>query len=140
MKKAEGRRSSIINRILNSITEEESQRTRKRMALAVKIDEAIKAKGWKNKDLAKALNINNMSIISRWLSGTHNFTIDTLCDIERVLEINIVNVDIQAKEQIISVVNMSISKENDSKQANILGQLYNYNQLQGISNNLIQYK
>ena len=140
MKKAEGRRSSIINRILNSITEEESQRTRKRMALAMKIDEAIKAKGWKNKDLAKALNINNMSIISRWLSGTHNFTIDTLCDIERVLEINIVNVDIQAKEQIISVVNMSISKENDSKQANILGQLYNYNQLQGISNNLIQYK
>ena len=105
-----------------------------------KSGEDIKAKGWKNKDLAKALDINNQSIISRWLSGTHNFTIDTLCDIERVLDINIINVDVKPKEQIISVVKLSISKENETKLPNSWNQLYNYGQSSTIINNLTQYK
>ena len=112
MKKAEEHTSSIINDILSNIPEDELIKTEKRMAIAIKIDEAIKAKGWKKKDLAKALNIENKSIISRWLSGTHNFTSDTLFDIENVLEIKLLNVDTKPKVQT-STINIKISQENN---------------------------
>lgn len=139
MKKIEGYRRSIIDEILDSITDEESMRTSKRMSLAMKIDEAMKAKRRKNKDLANALD-KELSVITKWLSGTHNFTVDTLCDIERVLNIEIINVDIKPKIQKISVVNLSISKENEIRLPNYWSQIYNYNQLSVISNNLMQYK
>ncbi len=112
MKKAEEHTSSIINDILNNIPEEEVIKTEKRMAIAIKIDEAIKAKGWKKKDLASALNIENKSIISRWLSGTHNFTIDTLFDIEKVLDIKLINIETKPKVQNPSL-SIKISQEND---------------------------
>ncbi len=59
------------------------------MLLAAKIDNAIKAKYWKKKEFAESLN-KKPSEIAKWLSGTHNFTIETLFDIERVLDINII--------------------------------------------------
>ncbi len=34
----------------------------------------------------------NPSEITRWLSGTHNFTTDTLIDLQRVLDINLLDV------------------------------------------------
>ena len=42
----------------------------------------------KKSDLAKLMNVQP-SIITRWLSGNHNFTIDTLFKIESVLDIKI---------------------------------------------------
>lgn len=33
------------------------------------------------------------SLVSKWLSGTHNFTIDTLTDIQRVLGIRLLDVE-----------------------------------------------
>jgi len=59
------------------------------MLVALRIDKGIKAKGWKKKDLALALN-KQRSEITKWLSGTHNFNTDTLFDIERVLNIELV--------------------------------------------------
>lgn len=50
-------------------------------------------KGWKNKDLMNALGKSNASEITRWVSGTHNFTADTLSDISEVLGINLLNLD-----------------------------------------------
>lgn len=92
MKKAETYKSPFIDALLKDISSDESEKTEKRMLLAARIDEAIKAKGWKQKDLAKALK-KSPSEISKWLSGTHNFTSDSLFDIERVLGISIVSVD-----------------------------------------------
>jgi len=110
MKNAIGHRSSIIYRILNNIPKEESLRIEKRMSLAVKIDEAIKAKGWKNKDLANVLD-KELSVITKWLSGTHNFTVDTLCDIERALDIQILNVEVKQKVQSTSL-HISVKSDN----------------------------
>lgn len=117
MKKAEEHSSSIIENILNNISKADEAKVEKRMEIAVMIDEAIKAKGWKKKDFAKALNITNLSVISRWLSGTHNFTIDTLCDIESVLDIKILNINTKPQMQSMSI-NLSISKDNKSVQFN----------------------
>src|SRR4030042_5807293 len=86
MKKPETYNSPVLDELLKDITPEELEKTEKRMQLAARIDDAIKAKGWKKKDFANALG-KTPSEISKWLSGTHNFTADTLFDIERVLNI-----------------------------------------------------
>ena len=88
MSKAELYDSPITERIIREIPPEEFQRTGKRMALAARIDDAMIEKGCDIKDFAKAME-KKPSLIARWLSGTHNFTADTLFDIERVLNMNI---------------------------------------------------
>ena len=63
------------------------------MRLAAKIYAGLKARGWKSLDLARALNVKSPSLVSKWLSGTHNFTADTLIDIQRVLNIQLLDVE-----------------------------------------------
>ena len=70
------------------------------MILAAKIDDGIKAKGWRKLDLANKLN-KKPSVITKWISGTHNFTIDTLWDIEKLLEINLIRLDEPKKDTVI---------------------------------------
>ena len=100
MSKAETYNSKIIDELFDSISPEKEEKIRKRMLLAARIDKGIKAKGWKKKDLAEALN-KRRSEITRWLSGTHNFNSDTLFDIERVLNIGLVMLKDVPKEQVI---------------------------------------
>jgi transcriptional regulator with XRE-family HTH domain len=92
MKKAETYKSPFIDALLKDISTDESLKIEKRMLLAARIDDAIKAKGWKQKDLAKALK-KSPSEISKWLSGTHNLTSDSIFDLERVLGIRIINLE-----------------------------------------------
>lgn len=70
-----------------------NKQVEKKMLIAAKIEDAIQAKDWKHADLLKALGKKNPSIITRWLSGTHNFTIDTLIHLEEVLEIELINLN-----------------------------------------------
>jgi transcriptional regulator with XRE-family HTH domain len=99
MKKTESYSSSLLNEFLAEISPKEQEKTDKRMRLAAIIDDGIKAKGWKKSDLAKALN-KRPSEISKWLSGTHNFNLDTLFDIEEVLNIRLINLFIEPKMQV----------------------------------------
>lgn len=85
-------KNSALDELLSEITLQEQRKTDRRMQLAMKIDEGIKAKNWKNKDLAKALD-KQKSVITKWLSGTHNFKTDTLMDIEEVLNIKLLDVE-----------------------------------------------
>jgi transcriptional regulator with XRE-family HTH domain len=59
-----------------------------------KVAEKIKARlnelGIKNKQFAGMMNVQP-STITKWLSGTHNFTIKTIMDIELALNVNILN-------------------------------------------------
>lgn len=82
-KKARGYSSPLLKGLLENRNELETNRTRNRMLLAARIDDLLKAKGWKKKDLAEKLN-KKPSVITKWLSGTHNFTMDTLSDLESV--------------------------------------------------------
>jgi len=80
----------LIDDILGEVTPDVFEKTEKRMLLAASIDDAIKAKGWKKNQFAQEMG-KKPSEISKWLSGTHNFTADTLFEIERILEINLIN-------------------------------------------------
>jgi transcriptional regulator with XRE-family HTH domain len=80
-----------IKDILNSISSEEKAEIENNMLLAAKIYKAMKARGWSKLQFMKAVNKKNPSIITKWFSGTHNFTVNTLYEIERVLNIELVN-------------------------------------------------
>lgn len=72
----------------------EAERVENRMLLAAKIDDAIKANRWSKKEFAGKMG-KSPSEISKWLSGTHNFTADTLFDISKVLGINLIDLEEQ---------------------------------------------
>jgi len=113
MNKQDTYNSNLIDELLQGISPEELERTNKRMLLAARIDDAITKKGWKKKDLAKALD-KTPSEISKWLSGTHNFTIDTLFDIEKILDIDLINIQekqIESTIKLIAYVNGETSQK-----------------------------
>lgn len=95
-KRADQYTSNILSEIFAEITPKEQKRTDTRMLLAAKIKDGMNAKGRRKKQLAEALE-QNPSVITKWLSGTHNFTSDTLSDIEEVLGISLL--DVQAKKE-----------------------------------------
>jgi ribosome-binding protein aMBF1 (putative translation factor) len=60
----------------------------KKMLLAAKIYEALQTQKISNRTFAERLNISP-SLVTKWLSGQHNFTVDTLVKIERILGIEL---------------------------------------------------
>ncbi len=86
---------SFIDDILDEISPLEMKKIERRMLNAEKIRKAMDAKGWNNTKLLEALNMKSPSIITKWLSGTHNFTQDTLVEIGNVLDIDFFKTDNQ---------------------------------------------
>lgn len=83
--------SAGLTRIMNNIDEDKLRRTRDRMLVAVKIADALKAKGITQKKFAEMTG-RSESEISEWLSGNRNFTIDTLSDIKKYLGLDLLNI------------------------------------------------
>jgi transcriptional regulator with XRE-family HTH domain len=77
--------SSIAKQLLEEITPLEKLKASNKMVLAAKLDDYITAKGWSKSEFAEKVG-KSPSVISKWLSGTHNFEIDTLAEIAIVLE------------------------------------------------------
>lgn len=98
--KAEVYTSRVIKELLGSVSRKKAKRIEKKMLLAAKIEDAMKAKGWRNTDLAKVLQ-KQPSEITKWLSGTHNFTIDTLWDIQDVLDVELIALEEKREEQVV---------------------------------------
>jgi len=59
--------------------------------LAQKIDSAREEKGLTKTGFASLMQVQP-SVITRWLSGKHNFTLSTLYQIERKLGIQIIKI------------------------------------------------
>ena len=88
MSKARLYDSPILRRIEERIPKELSEQIDRRMGLAVKIAETLRARGLTNQEFAFMMG-KKPSEVSRWLSGTHNFTTETLWQMERVLNIQL---------------------------------------------------
>lgn len=78
------RKSSIIEERRRKGNPEARRMVDLSFRIVDRIHEILKEKGLKQKDLALRLG-KNESEISKWMRGTHNFTIDTLVSIENVL-------------------------------------------------------
>ena len=87
MKSPKKRKSTLLSNVLAQIDPKEKERASQLMAFAVQINEAIIEKGWTKTYLASVMD-KEPSEVSKWLSGTHNFTVNTLIDLQHVLEIN----------------------------------------------------
>jgi transcriptional regulator with XRE-family HTH domain len=93
--------SPLIDGLLDKITPAELQKTKVKMVLAARIDDILQQKDWTKKQLAMRLS-KSPSEITKWLSGTHNFTIDTLSDICYALDIDISSLFSRTPDQTIS--------------------------------------
>ena len=70
----------LIKTILSEASPLKRMQNKNRVALACRIDDLIKEKGYNNTQFANKLN-KQPSVITKWLSGTHNFTMETLDEI-----------------------------------------------------------
>jgi transcriptional regulator with XRE-family HTH domain len=87
----------IMDEIRGSISPEMKLQMEMSVAIANRIYEILEAKGMTQKDLAKRLGKTETEV-SRWLSGTHNLTLSTICKISTALEEEIVTVPHQVLE------------------------------------------
>lgn len=83
------------SRVIDERRKHVSVETRERVALSFqivdRIHEILLARGLRQKDLAMMLGKSEAEI-SKWMRGTHNFTIDTVVAIEESLQAPILQV------------------------------------------------
>lgn len=80
--------SPILDEILKEISPLEMGRTKNRMQISARIDDLIKSTGKSKTNFAKK-HKKKPSEISRWVSGTQNFTIDELTEISFLLGVEL---------------------------------------------------
>lgn len=90
---------AFFKQVLDSIPDDVKQSVSISMAIASQINFILKLKNLSQRDLAKLLN-KKESEISKWLSGNHNFTTNTIGKIQSVLKQEIIQVPIYAKKEI----------------------------------------
>lgn len=61
------------------------------MRIAQAIEDVISSKGMSRKDFSDIIGVQP-SVVTKWLSGYHNFTLITLCKIEATLETQIIHI------------------------------------------------
>lgn len=89
----------IIREILASIPPLEKEKTKNRMIIAARIDDYMMQAGLSKMELSRRLN-KRPSEVTRWLSGTHNFTTDTLTEIAFELKVTIADLH-RSKEELV---------------------------------------
>lgn len=79
-----------LGEVLRDLDEMEQRRTENRMLMALRISNALKRLGMSQREFALRMG-RSATVVSEWLSGDRNFTIDTLSDIGGVLGIDLLN-------------------------------------------------
>ena len=85
------RTNRILDEIRSTISPEMKMQMEMSVGIANRIYEILEAKGMTQKDLAKRLGKTETEV-SRWLSGTHNLTLSTICKISAALGEDIVTI------------------------------------------------
>jgi len=83
------KKPSVLDELLVKITPGQQAIMDDRMTIAANIDDLLKQNGWSKKLFAEKLG-KEPSVITRWLSGTHNFTTETLSEIRVILGVKLV--------------------------------------------------
>ena len=83
--------NALFQSCLSDVTNDVKAEVDLSFAIVDRIDRRLKEKGMKRRELAEALGKKEAEV-SRWMRGTHNFTIRTLAKISNVLGTQIINV------------------------------------------------
>lgn len=81
----------MMDEIRDTISPEMKLQMEMSVAIANRIYEILESKGMTQKDLARLLGKTETEV-SRWLSGTHNLTLATICKISAALGEDVVRV------------------------------------------------
>ena len=81
----------IMNEIRSTVTPEMKMQMELLVAIANRIYAILEARGMSQKDFAKLMGKTETEV-SRWLSGTHNLTMATICKISTALGADVVKV------------------------------------------------
>ncbi|MBQ6253212.1 MAG: helix-turn-helix transcriptional regulator [Bacteroidales bacterium] len=81
----------LFEELLNNVPREKRREAELSYGIARRIHEVLLRKGWTKADLARATG-KRASIVSRWMSGTHNFTMQTISEIETALGDDILSI------------------------------------------------
>lgn len=83
--------NKLMDEIRSTISPEMKLQMELSVAIANRIYEILEAKGMTQKDFARLMGKTETEV-SRWLSGTHNLTMATICKISAALDEDIVKV------------------------------------------------
>ena len=80
---------TLLHQMIDEIPEEVKLQCDMSDAIAGRIDKLLKEKGLTQKQFAQMVH-HSQGEVSRWLSGTHNFTLATLAKISVALKCNVI--------------------------------------------------
>lgn len=83
-KTPEPHNSPILDELLAQITPQEQDKVDTKMRIAVRLSDRLEELHMQKKQLAEACDVSP-SMVTKWLRGGHNFTVDTLHDIAHAL-------------------------------------------------------
>jgi transcriptional regulator with XRE-family HTH domain len=86
--KARKYNNSKLQELLDEVSPLEMEQTKTKMKLAARIEDYMRAKGWNKSQFAEKVG-KNPSEITKWLSGTQNFTVDVLTEIASTFDIEL---------------------------------------------------
>ena len=116
MSKARKISLSFLEELRNDTSPQMSHQITKRMKLAAQIDDALMSRGLTNQEFAFMMG-KKPSEITRWLSGTHNFTTETLWEIERVLQIQLLTSSIADEDTAKTTQELQVFVANEVQKA-----------------------
>jgi transcriptional regulator with XRE-family HTH domain len=90
--------NSLFSDIVGETPPEVARFVDKSMDIADQIVAILKAKSWTVKQLADALGKREV-VVSKWLTGTHNFTLRSIARIETALGADIIVTPLSHQEQ-----------------------------------------
>lgn len=83
--------NKLFRNCLAAIPAEQKAEFNLSFGIAERLSEVLKTKGLTQKDFARMLNKRD-SEISKWLTGKHNFTTQTIARIETALGCKLINI------------------------------------------------
>jgi transcriptional regulator with XRE-family HTH domain len=101
--------SAFVNQLLAETSDIEKAQVNNRMVLAVRLDDLIASRRWSKSEFAAKVG-KNPSEITKWLSGTQNFTIDTLTEISLAFNLSVGELFTDPQPQIIDHIHFLIKQ------------------------------
>ncbi|HUC82355.1 MAG TPA: helix-turn-helix transcriptional regulator [Flavisolibacter sp.] len=100
--------SPIVAKLLSELTPAEELQHRTKATLAARLDDLINARGWGKSEFAERAN-KNPSEITKWLSGTHNFTVETLAEIALALDMPVAELFAPKQIQVVNKIKIVVT-------------------------------
>lgn len=102
--------NSLFRECLAAVPEERKAEFELSFAIATRIDEILRRKGMTQRELAQRLG-KRESEVSKWLTGRHNFTTNTIARISLALGTSVINVPTYAYDEIIEPKSAMVAED-----------------------------